>query len=118
MPSATKDTSTIVGETKSTRTPAPRAHRATARAGQGNTPTGAIEVKLGRTEDAIAAKAAELNISLAPANRAPYGTTTRLRHASRRSILDGECRRDGQDTNSSYTTLLDSTDQLWHGFGR
>lgn len=43
---------------------------------KGNTPTGVIGVKLGRTEDAIAAKAAELNISLAPANRPPYGTTT------------------------------------------
>jgi hypothetical protein len=39
-----------------------------------NTPTGVITVKLGRSEDAIRAKAKAEGISLAPANRPPYGT--------------------------------------------
>jgi hypothetical protein len=37
-----------------------------------NTPTGVIALKLGRTEDAIRAKAGELGISLKPTNQAPY----------------------------------------------
>lgn len=37
-----------------------------------NTPTGLIAHKLGRTEDAIAAKASEKNISLKPTNQSPY----------------------------------------------
>jgi len=41
---------------------------------KGNTPTGVIGFKLGRTENAIRAKASELNISLKPTNKSPYGT--------------------------------------------
>jgi hypothetical protein len=37
-----------------------------------NTPTRVIGLKLGRTEDAIRAKAAELGISLKPTNQSPY----------------------------------------------
>jgi hypothetical protein len=40
---------------------------------EGNTPTGVISVKLGRSEDAIRSKAQAEGISLAPANRPPYG---------------------------------------------
>ena len=39
----------------------------------GNTPTGVMSVKLRRSEDAIRAKAQAEGISLAPANRRPYG---------------------------------------------
>ncbi|MEU4607453.1 hypothetical protein AB0F43_31090 [Kribbella sp. NPDC023972] len=39
----------------------------------GNTPTGVMSIKLGRSEDAIRAKAQAEGISLAPANRPPYG---------------------------------------------
>lgn len=39
----------------------------------GNTPTRLIGLKLGRTEDAVRDKARELKLSLAPANRPPYG---------------------------------------------
>jgi hypothetical protein len=39
----------------------------------GNTPTGAISLKLGRSEDAVRAKAQAEGIYLAPANRPPYG---------------------------------------------
>ncbi len=39
-----------------------------------NTPTRVLGLKLGRTEDAIYAKASELGISLKPANQAPFGT--------------------------------------------
>jgi len=38
-----------------------------------NTPTGLIGLKLGRTEDAVRDRARELGLSLAPANRPPYG---------------------------------------------
>lgn len=38
----------------------------------GNTPTRVIGLKLGRTPDAIYAKASEKNISLKPTNQAPY----------------------------------------------
>jgi hypothetical protein len=40
---------------------------------EGNTPTRLIGLKLGRTEDAVRDKARELGLSLAPANRPPYG---------------------------------------------
>lgn len=38
----------------------------------GNTPTGLIAYKLGRTEDAVRDKAGEKNISLKPTNQSPY----------------------------------------------
>ena len=37
-----------------------------------NTPTRVMGLKLGRTEDAIRAKASELDISLKPVNQSPY----------------------------------------------
>lgn len=37
-----------------------------------NTPTRVIALKLGRTEDAVRAKASEENITLKPANQSPY----------------------------------------------
>ncbi|MFG1813612.1 hypothetical protein ACGFIF_07615 [Kribbella sp. NPDC049174] len=40
----------------------------------GNTPTGLISMKLRRSEGAVRAKAQAESISLAPANRPPYGT--------------------------------------------
>jgi hypothetical protein len=40
---------------------------------RGNTPTGVIGLKLGRTEAAIASKARAERISLKPINRSPYG---------------------------------------------
>jgi len=39
-----------------------------------NTPTRVIGLKLGRTEDAIRAKASEEGISLKPTNQSPYGS--------------------------------------------
>ncbi len=39
-----------------------------------NTSTRVIGLKLGRTEDAIRAKASEEEISLKPTNQSPYGT--------------------------------------------
>jgi len=39
---------------------------------KGNTPTGLIAYKLGRTEDAVRSKANEVNISLKPTNQSPY----------------------------------------------
>ena len=39
-----------------------------------NTPTRVIGLKLGRTEDAVRAKASENDISLKPTNQSPYGT--------------------------------------------
>ncbi|XUX01018.1 MAG: hypothetical protein TUN42_03235 [Dehalogenimonas sp.] len=39
---------------------------------EGNTPTRVIGIKLGRSEDAIRAKAQEQNISLKPVNQSPY----------------------------------------------
>jgi hypothetical protein len=39
----------------------------------GNTPVGVMSMKLERMEDAIRAKAKSEGISLAPANRSPYG---------------------------------------------
>lgn len=41
---------------------------------EGNTPTRVIGLKLGRTEDAVRAKASENNVSLKPTNQSPYGT--------------------------------------------
>lgn len=37
-----------------------------------NTPTGVMCIKLGRSEDAIRAKAQELKVSLKPVNQKPY----------------------------------------------
>lgn len=37
-----------------------------------NTPTRVIGLKLGRTEDAVRAKAAQLDVSLKPTNQSPY----------------------------------------------
>lgn len=39
---------------------------------KGNTPTGLIAYRLGRTEDAVRAKASEKHISLKPTNQSPY----------------------------------------------
>lgn len=39
---------------------------------KGNTPTGLVAYKLGRTEDAVRSKASDENISLKPANQSPY----------------------------------------------
>jgi hypothetical protein len=40
---------------------------------EGNTPVGVMSMRLGRSEDAIRSKAQAEGISLAPANRPPYG---------------------------------------------
>jgi hypothetical protein len=40
-----------------------------------NTPTRVIGLKLGRTEDAVRAKASELDVSLKPTNQSPYNRT-------------------------------------------
>lgn len=40
-----------------------------------NTPTRVIGLKLGRTEDAVRAKASQKKISLKPTNQSPYGTS-------------------------------------------
>lgn len=37
-----------------------------------NTPTRVIGLKLGRSEDAVRAKASELDVSLKPTNQSPY----------------------------------------------
>jgi hypothetical protein len=39
---------------------------------RGNTPTGLIAYKLGRSEDAVRSKASDENISLKPTNQSPY----------------------------------------------
>jgi len=39
---------------------------------KGNTPTRVIGLKLGRTENAVYAKASEKSISLGPTNQSPY----------------------------------------------
>ena len=39
---------------------------------KGNTPTGLIAHKMGRTEDAIRSKASETDVSLKPTNQSPY----------------------------------------------
>lgn len=42
-----------------------------------NTPTRVIGLKLGRTEDAVRAKASELGVSLKPTNQSPYNRNTK-----------------------------------------
>lgn len=39
---------------------------------KGNTPTGVIGLKIGRTPAGVSSKASEKGISLAPTNRSPY----------------------------------------------
>jgi hypothetical protein len=39
---------------------------------RGNTPTGLLAYKLGRTEDAVRAHASDIGLSLQPPNRSPY----------------------------------------------
>jgi len=39
---------------------------------KGNTPTGVMSIKLGRTEDAIYTQASKQKISLKPTNKPPY----------------------------------------------
>lgn len=39
---------------------------------KGNTPTGLIAYKTGRTEDSVRSKASSENISLKPTNKSPY----------------------------------------------
>lgn len=39
-----------------------------------NTPTRVIALKMGRSPDAIYAKASDLDVSLKPTNQSPYGT--------------------------------------------
>lgn len=39
---------------------------------KGNTPTGLIAYKIGRTEDAVRSKASDESISLKPTNQSPY----------------------------------------------
>lgn len=39
---------------------------------KGNTPTGVIGLKLGRTENAVRSKASEERVSLKPTNQSPY----------------------------------------------
>lgn len=39
---------------------------------KGNTPTGVMSIKLGRTENAIYTKASDINLSLKPTNKPPY----------------------------------------------
>ena len=39
---------------------------------KGNTPTGLIAHKMGRTEDSIRSKASETDVSLKPTNQSPY----------------------------------------------
>jgi hypothetical protein len=39
---------------------------------KGNTPTGLIAHKMGRTEDSIRSKASETEVSLKPTNQSPY----------------------------------------------
>lgn len=39
---------------------------------KGNTPTGLLAYKLGRTENAVRSKASDENISLKPTNQSPY----------------------------------------------
>ncbi len=40
----------------------------------GNTPTRVMGLKLGRTPEAVQAKASDLGVSLNPPNQRPYGT--------------------------------------------
>lgn len=43
-----------------------------AKLAKGNTPTGLLAYKLGRTENAVRSKASDENISLKPTNQPPY----------------------------------------------
>lgn len=47
------------------------------RLAEGNTPTRLIAMKLGRTEDAVRSKAADLRLSLKPVNQSPYNRRKR-----------------------------------------
>lgn len=40
----------------------------------GNTPTRVLALHLGRSEDAVRARASALDVSLKPTNQSPYGT--------------------------------------------
>ncbi len=44
---------------------------------RGNTPTGLLAYKLGRTEDAVRAHASDMDLSLTPVNRSPYNRRKR-----------------------------------------
>lgn len=44
----------------------------------GNTPTGLIAMKLGRTEAGVQSKAQEMKISLQPINKSPYNRRKRI----------------------------------------
>lgn len=44
---------------------------------KGNTPTGLMGLKMGRSESSISSKASTLRISLKPTNKSPYGTQKR-----------------------------------------
>lgn len=46
---------------------------------RGNTPTGVIGLKLGRTPAGVRSKAGEKNISLKPTNRSPYNRRRKKR---------------------------------------
>lgn len=50
----------------------PEQEKAVRQLARENTPTRVIGLKLGRTEDAVRAKAQELNVSLKPTNQSPY----------------------------------------------
>jgi len=41
---------------------------------KGNTPTRVLGLHLGRTPEAVQAKASDLGVSLKPTNQSPYGT--------------------------------------------
>lgn len=44
---------------------------------RGNTPTGVMSLKLGRSPDAVRSKASELGVSLSPVNKSPYNRRSR-----------------------------------------
>lgn len=44
---------------------------------RGNTPTGLLAYKLGRTEDAVRTHASDIGLSLKPVNRSPYNRRKR-----------------------------------------
>ena len=46
---------------------------------KGNTPTGVMSIKLGRTENAIYTKASDINLSLKPTNKPPYNRQRKSR---------------------------------------
>jgi hypothetical protein len=45
----------------------------------GNTPTGLIAHKLGRSEEAVRSRASDQNVSLKPTNQSPYGPRRKKR---------------------------------------